>query len=290
MADTRPPAPAAMRIASVALLLALAAPALAQDPIPDTTSAWRYYPLQVGNVWQYDEVEEGPYGGCWSTPCRFLAEEEVVSDTLVGGQRYFVIVKTRAQTYPEPSPPETFRYAIRFDTLGAVVVFTDGSPINGGCRLDEAFPADPEVGREIECSEAAPGAMVSGGYDQEVIVGGDTVTTALKAYTYFTGTVVETRYAAGLGLLYYVSEELGSFERALRYVRVGGVEYGEHIPLAGEPPAGRPAPLTLTTHPNPFLDRVTLDLTVPSPQAVTVEVFDVLGRRVYAEEHAVSRV
>src|SRR5690606_427303 len=99
MADTRPPAPAAMRIASVALLLALAAPALAQDPIPDTTSAWRYYPLQVGNVWQYDEVEEGPYGGCWSTPCRFLAEEEVVSDTLVGGQRYFVIVKTRAQTY-----------------------------------------------------------------------------------------------------------------------------------------------------------------------------------------------
>jgi hypothetical protein len=123
-----------------------------------------------------------------------------------------------------------------------------------------------------------------------VIVGGDTVTTALKAYTYFTGTVVETRYAAGLGLLYYVSEELGSFERALRYVRVGGVEYGEHIPLAGEPPAGRPATLTLTTHPNPFLDRVTLDLTVPSPQAVTVEVFDVLGRRVYAEEHAVSRV
>src|SRR5690606_9213294 len=102
---------------------------------------------------------------------------------------------------PEPSPPETFRYAIRFDTLGAVVVFTDGSPINGGCRLDEAFPADPEVGREIECSEAAPGAMVSGGYDQEVIVGGDTVTTALKAYTYFSGLVEETRYAADIGLI-----------------------------------------------------------------------------------------
>ena len=44
-----------------ALVLLLAASAAAQ--IPDTTSAWRYAPLAVGDVWEYEswiETCQGP--------------------------------------------------------------------------------------------------------------------------------------------------------------------------------------------------------------------------------------
>jgi hypothetical protein len=52
--------------------------------------------------------------------------------------------------------------------------------------------------------------------------------------------------------------------------------------------ANAPSSLRLSAYPNPTRAAATLALTVPSPQTVTVEAFDVLGRRVLAETHAVT--
>ena len=47
-----------MRLIATASGLALAHPAPAQGPVPDITSAWRYFPLGVGSVWEFDDYFE----------------------------------------------------------------------------------------------------------------------------------------------------------------------------------------------------------------------------------------
>ena len=64
------------------LLLAATSPALAQVPSPDTTSAWRYYPLAPGNVWEYRNTDE--FG------LRGYSRHTIIGDTLIEGRRYFV--------------------------------------------------------------------------------------------------------------------------------------------------------------------------------------------------------
>jgi hypothetical protein len=69
-------------LCSFAFLLALApllaAPAAAQTP------PWAYYPLGVGDVWEYDEPSRG-------TTLRV----ENVTDTVIAGRAYVVQTRTR---------------------------------------------------------------------------------------------------------------------------------------------------------------------------------------------------
>ncbi|HLT47375.1 MAG TPA: T9SS type A sorting domain-containing protein [Rubricoccaceae bacterium] len=273
-----------MRLAPSLLFLLLAAPALAQDPVPDTTAAWRYFPLQIGNVWEYDEA-------WWLYPAfyRYVSIEEVVADTLIENEVYFVIETTRVQTVPEPLPPEIYFDFVRFDTLASTLVWRNPRPLWGGCRFDEDFPADPEVGREIKCPlDDLTGVLLYGGYNQLVEIDDDVVATAVKDYhRSFHGVWLNTRFGANIGLIYESSGEGHSVDRTLRYARVGGVEYGEPSGVANEPDVPGSG-LAVTAYPNPSRSSVTLDLAAPSPQAAMVEVFDALGRRVYAGAHAVN--
>ncbi len=46
-----------MRGSFIALLLIGATPLRAQEPVPDTTDWRTYFPLEVGNEWQYRSLE-----------------------------------------------------------------------------------------------------------------------------------------------------------------------------------------------------------------------------------------
>lgn len=109
---------AALLLLPTAPLLLL--PVAAQAQTPDTTSAWRYHPLAVRNVWQFRS--HGMTGG--GQRCNFIS-----ADTLVNGTRYFVestlIVRHDGRFHESES-------LVRFDTASATLRFLD---VNGEERI-----------------------------------------------------------------------------------------------------------------------------------------------------------
>lgn len=260
-----------MRLIATAIVLlapvVLTQPVHAQEPVPDTTSAWRYFPLEVGNVWEY----EG-YGPLTPEDHRW----EVVGDTLLEGRHYFAAIRECiSECFPTSVPTG---YLFRFDSTAARVVvrYPEDVPgteylfFGGGCALDAPF------GAEAACYESD--LDVSGGYDEtfELADGG-----VLEGVTYkvFGTPTVYWGYVAGIGLVEDAFLEYEPRERRLAYARIGGVEYGTPIPVAAEgaPPQSAVA---LAVFPNPSRGEATVRLDLDVTQRVVLAVYDVLGRRV----------
>ncbi|HLA63030.1 MAG TPA: T9SS type A sorting domain-containing protein [Rhodothermales bacterium] len=271
-----------MRLATL-LLLALATPLRAQ--VADTTTASRYFPLGVGDVWHYDMMQEG---GMAPTEYRYREVRTVVGETVIGGRTYRVIAIQRSNIPPSmPWPtPTTATFYVRWDEATARPMRSSGSGPNespfdgGGCRLDEAFPTSAEDPRFVACPPPLdPTGAITGGYGRTVDVGGLSYTATEKRFVYFGAVQTHVTYAAGIGLLNTGFCENWCNEATLRYARVGGVVYGS--PFVASEPGAAPAALTLTVTPNPAGGPLTLTLALPVAGAVTVEAFDVTGRRVY---------
>lgn len=247
--------------------------ASAQAAGADTTAAWRYYPLEVGNVWEY-ENPNGPY------PSTFY-QRRIVGDTTVQGRRYFV---REWRSTAAPSAPPSRDY-VRFDTVTAtprsLLLPATGPPSEDviGCALDTT------VGEALDCSDAFGSGTLVSHEVAPVVIGrrgaetpADTVRTVVKWYEVGLGFYVE--YGADLGLL---SEGGEGYDAWLTYARIGGVEYGaSRFPTAV---ATRPRGLmTLHVDPNPARGRAALVLDAQTPGTARVEVVDLLGRRVLTVE------
>ncbi|WP_420454070.1 hypothetical protein [Rubrivirga sp.] len=233
---------------------------------PDTTSPWRYYPLEVGNVWEY---ENGP----------FIIQYRISQDTIALGNRYFIL-----ERWSDAAPGGPFfRQYVRFDTVTASIRQLTSSPLHVdlpaddiGCQFDAPFDS------AVECEGLL--YQVSGTYDGVVVFGGeragtgtDTVRTATKRYDSSSG--FETIFSADIGLVAEYGE--GAY-LALRYYRVGGVEGGYPLfPTRVEDAPRRSAVPALRTWPNPSGGRVTVGFTVERPETVRLTVRDLLGREVH---------
>src|SRR5690554_2785959 len=79
------------------------------EGIPDTTEPWRYFPLEVGNTWEYLDTEG-------RTLRRYIEK-----DTLIEDRIFFVFV---GQNFAPSGQPLAFpiRRYLRFDTLTAYVM------------------------------------------------------------------------------------------------------------------------------------------------------------------------
>jgi hypothetical protein len=271
-----------MRIASVAFLLLLAAPALAQDPpVPDTTAPWLYYPLAVGNVWEYRarDLTNGAY----------YDRRVIPGDTLISGVRYLVREEYRSNS--DDTAWELQRVSLlRFDTLSTQVVRWTGTQ-----EVFESCPFGADFNVVVDCRRYPGDTLrVYGGYIENVNIGGELAPAQAYKFFYPDGPV-DTEYSvyvAPVGYHYQSFAFCTVCQYDLIYTRLvledsTVVEYGSPAPVANEPSAP-PASLALTAYPNPSDGPLTLALTAPVPQAVTLAVFDALGRRVHAEEHAVA--
>ena len=174
---------------------------------PDTTTPWRYYPLHVGHIWESEENDGGMQ--------RYLIEK----DTLMGGRRYF---KQRREGYfADLSPGQSFSLFLRYDT-------TRHQVIEGGRSGDEYLlsecPLNVAADTVHTCSQGGR-YYVRLFYDGPLVFGEgagrglDTVRTSVKWFE----RLGETRYAAGIGLVYLAVED---YAIGLSYYRVGGVEHG----------------------------------------------------------------
>jgi hypothetical protein len=234
--------------------------ALAQEP--DTTSAWRYYPLAVGNVREYRHTYMSDLTG--------YERHTITGDTLIEGRYYFLRL---GESYDASGVFINARtQEVRFDTLTASVKawwVTDERALT--CPLDADFES------KVDCPDiCGPYVYVHGGYGQTVTVGQSNVTTSVKRYD-TGGCEAGYTYAAGIG-----EESYGFWysSKTLTYARIDGVEYGEPFPVGTEPlPEAAPA-LRLVVHPNPMHGAGTVTLTLARPQHATLAVYDVLGRRV----------
>lgn len=231
---------------------------------PDTTTPWRYFPLHVGNVWEYEDNS--------GRLQRYLIEK----DTLLNGKRFF---KQRREVYQaDLSPGQSFSLFLRYDTTRHQAM------IGGRSGYEDFFvetrcPLNVEADSLHMCGQNTP-VYVRLFYDGSLVFGEgagrgpDTVRTSVKSFANLT----EYRYAAGIGLVYKGVED---YAMSLSYYRVGGIEHGQRriVVAAQDEDSLAPIPGVGVVYPNPFRDHLYVRLGSIYEEA-RIDVFDMLGRRI----------
>lgn len=243
----------------------------------DTTSGGRYFPLHVGDAWEYKEFFDNTY-----------YRREVVGDTLIEGKVYAdyrrFVALNGGPMVPDPFIPKEY---VRFDTLSAFVY--GWAPPIGEYNLFEApCPLDADFGTMVFCPGTGAVADVTGGYDGVLVFGGeepgtgeDTVYTAVKAYD--EGAFV-FRYGADHGEVYHESD---AQLYGLYYSRVDGVEHGvpQYSTVSIDPPIpGVAEDEGSRIWPNPADRVLQVEILSRAPQMMLVHIFDLAGRLVHTTE------
>ncbi|WP_457653153.1 T9SS type A sorting domain-containing protein [Rhodocaloribacter sp.] len=267
-----------MRIACTLFLsLLLTGVAAGQDSavVPDTLDWHRYYPLEIGNTWEYGGLD--------------AHVRMIVGDTLANGRRYFI----RRDSVPAVGTLGPFinTFYLRYDTAGTVVTLPDLDADTVAAPLPfDRFRVDfPDLLGHFDMRSAfgdtlyfrAPDTLfyVQGGYDQQIQVGNEVVeVAALKCFGAEGILLWSGCYAADVGFV----RGGNLFGSELMYAEVNGVVYGSPIFTAVETKTEVPEQFGIASiYPNPFSDKAAITYRLLEPSAVTVEVFDALGRRIW---------
>ena len=240
---------------------------------PDTTAPFRYFPLEIGNEWEYETRND-------------VVRYKIVKDTSALSHRYFLLEK-RSVFFPDVVLNQDY---LRFDSTSTTVRRLS---LPRGSRPDADVPfhlcaLSAPFNQTVDC-ESSTTAMVGGGYEGAIVVGGegagtgaDTVRTAIKTFGYPTG--LEESFAADVGVIFQGLH--GAFE-ALRYYRVGGVARGYPLfPTSdSEGPIRNDAAESLSVWPNPSAGKFNISLSgVQGIRRYLINMYDVTGKRVHQEE------
>ena len=245
---------------------------------PDTTTPSRYYPLHVGDAWEYD---------IWGSLDFY--RREITGEIMIGDTLYY---QWQVAYYVDGVPVFAVTHHIRFDEETAFVKERIGE-----VELAFAFapcPLNANFDVTVDCQPFKhPGFDfwdTSGTYEGEWVfdesgpgTGGDTIRTSVKRYD-SEDFVSVSQYSAGIGQV-HVENELEIF--SIYYARVNGEEHGVAAITTGiEPDLPEPldSGITLSIFPNPVGDRCSLEIALDRSQTLTAHVYDIRGRRVLAEE------
>ena len=265
---------------------------------PDPTPPHLYYPLAVGNVWEYINL-----GLMASSGDRYL-RREIVRDTVVEGRHYFVQAHTQFDSDGE-TIGEMRESVVRYDSASTQVMgLWEGTEWPLGCRFGADFgtpvpcEAEPTGDSSYDVTEVLGGLGQSIPFGREIgslegINPSPLEVMAVKTFR-FPKSIADyshhSYYAAPIG---YAGETAAGCAcwRNLLYARVhlddGVYEVGERFAVAanGEPES---TPLAVTAFPSPTAGPLALAVDVPMTGAVTLEAFDALGRRVWRHEVALG--
>lgn len=249
---------------------------------PDTLDWKRYYPLDVGNVWEYRVAEGEP-----------LLRREIVADTVVAELRYFLMEETSYDydyvgggTELEVWRRDTLY--VRYDSLGTVVILPEieadtliiprNVPFDG--EASGYFDLRSAFGDSVYYGEGADDFYwVQGGYRAVLEIGDDTV--EVPALKLFQSPLWHESYAADIGFV----GGGNLWGPSLTYAEVGGIMYG----VSRTPTTVEEAPQfdgfgIEAVYPNPVRDKAAVVYRSSRPGRVVVEVFNVLGQRIWVEE------
>jgi hypothetical protein len=236
---------------------------------PDTLDWKRYFPLEIGNVWEYREVESGPP----------LWRREVIGDTVRGGWRYFVLDELN----PVQAGRETF-YA-RYDTAAFVVILSDlaadtiPAPRYGCCHgLMGIFDLSAAFGDTVSSpvpDDSSEYYTVDGGY------GGIVLGRPVEAVKCFDlEDFWRECYAADVGPI-----EGYSLKRVvLTYAKINGVEFGtSRYTSVEDPDSPQHEVISATVFPNPARSTASVIFDGAVTGMIRITVYNVMGQVVSSE-------
>ncbi|MEL7363733.1 MAG: T9SS type A sorting domain-containing protein, partial [Bacteroidota bacterium] len=240
---------------------------------PDSRDGADYFPLEVGHAWEYDP------GSVFFPRYRI----EIIGDTLVEGRTYFV--RRQWTEAASNGGPFTSTGYVRYDEMRGLPVGLDTSNPGEGdfplseCRLDLPLYTTAFTSIQAQCAcPAGESCLRSFAFSGTATVLGEDVPS--KG---FLNVGYGITYAVGFGEVGHAGDP--DYQDRLSYARLDGVEYGEaeleYLTGVSSEEATSPIEFEVVVFPNPVADRVTLSITAPTPSQTVIEVFDVLGRRVW---------
>lgn len=242
------------------------------EQVKDTLD-WRgYYPLEIGNVWEWHTHMPGVWFG---GDADFFDHREIVADTMINDQPYFVMqaytivefeVGEERNVYPS-------RSYLRYDTLQTRVASYDlalGDEV-GACDLSADF-------NSIAACYEGLDMWAGGGYaadNNQLAIGMDLV--PYKAVKEFgPGLTGGSIYYYGIGgLPTFGDGASGTIE--FTYVKIGEQEYGTRGIRVGVEEWISREESAVTIYPNPVKSVLSL-LIHDRLQGIEVRVIDMLGR------------
>ncbi len=250
-------------------------PFSATDAVADTLDPQGYYPLQIGNAWEYVMYEGGLH-------LEWIWREEVTTDTLIGDTTFFGIEKTFYYRQPEDG---SFRFSARSFRYRAVVDGRLHEWTPGWTEKTAPFFADFNSCDSLYAYLGQP-VTITGSYDTSFVIPPRQVglhdTIRVLAIKKFFLPLESYVYAYGIGLIQQ-GAEVGNLT-TLAYARIDGEEYGVRLDLLFDvrslsfEPSPRSSTVRFELYPNPASAATYLSFILGSPSRVTIKVVDVAGR------------
>ena len=264
-----------MKYFAAVLAFGLCVDAVGQS-LPDTLDNKRYYPLEVGNEWQYTET-------AWITPIPTYHRSRIVSDTTANGHHYF---KRLSESFDAARELQHSAVTyLRYNAMGAVVASSSPSIDTSVADDSLTYWYHANFGDSVETYYGL--SIVRGSYDSTLTIPGPN---PIRAAAVKTLHVPDPLYGTDYYEAEVVAADIGKISHEvfdgpdtwLSYANIGGVEYGErvigvHIEGGQHP---RTATRTLEIFPNPAMNVLYLLYEGNGRYLPQLMVYDVLGRTV----------
>ena len=238
------------------------------DAVADTLDPSGYYPLQLGNVWEY-VAYSGPF-------LSHLIRDEVIADTVIDGNIFYKVRRT-SFNIEEHQPITTAAYSYSILSIAEGVLLSWSSQYG----LDELVPLSRDFS---SCYETVLGtAIVAGSYATTyTFESGEMV--GLTATKEFTLPVAGYEYGHGLGNIRGWGD--GGATMELSYARVDGVDYGVRLDSLFDIRVGIEVVPDLlkgsrvNIYPNPASSVAHIWFMLARPGQTSLRIYDIQGRLV----------
>lgn len=249
------------------------------DVIKDTLD-WRgYYPLEVGNTWEY--ATSGSNDSEYE-------RREITGDTLLDGTSYFVHWTRRYDANKQPV--EQVVDYLRYDTIRTTVVAHaagDSYPAwQTADSLEQPWAGPVPIYTEVVTCDMTVDFGSQFNCEED---GEDWTVRAYGEYRHLTYGMIDSKAekefsveGSGIGVMFFhgVGQYIGSYT----YLKIGDKEWGESVVLDVDRPRARAAqPRILSVYPSPFRERATVVYQAPEGSDIIVTVSDALGRVVHRQ-------